>query len=523
MPNTKASKIEIRLWKNSDIPAIVKLQQAAYPNFANADLCDERNYRYQLKAFPDGQILAEVNGEIVGYATSLIVQIDEDSPWYSYAEITGLGTFSTHTPSGDTLYGADIAVHPDWRGMGIADKLYTGRKKIMIRFNLSRMVAGGRIPGYLEYSGRLTPEEYIEQVQQGKLKDMALSAHLKAGYIVKGVHMDYLEDEASLNYATFLEMPNPKSTSKRRQIAATPIKTPVRKVRVCAAQYQMRRIKNWEEFEHQVDFFIQSADEYHSHFLLFPELFTAQLFSTMDSQLTTVEAVEQLADLTDKYIELFKNRAKSTGLFIIAGSQPVKTEAGIKNIAHLFTPSGEVYTQDKLHITPGERLHWGIIPGDGIKIFDTGLARIAIQVCYDIEFPEISRLLTLAGVEILFVPFSTDERKSYMRVRHTAQARAVENMIYVVMTGNIGNLPQVRSFLINYGQAAVLTPSDIGFPLNGVLAEAEPSTETVVIADLNLADLAQQREMGSVTPLLDRRTDLYEVKSKIKVEVIRTK
>ncbi len=192
------------------------------------------------------------------------------------------------------------------------------------------------------------------------------------------------------------------------------------------------------------------------------------------------------------------------------------------NTAHLFTPSGEVYTQDKLHVTPGERLNWGIVPGSGIRVFDTGLARIAIQICYDVEFPEIIRLLTLAGVEILFVPFSTDERKSYMRVRYCAHARAVENMIYVVMSGNIGNLPQVKSFLINYGQAAVLTPSDFAFPADGVLAEADPNTETVVIADLNLADLAQQRELGAVTPLIDRRADLYEIRSRAKVEVIRT-
>ena len=268
---------------------------------------------------------------------------------------------------------------------------------------------------------------------------------------------------------------------------------------------------------------MDTADNYHCHFLVLPELFTVQLFSTMPRTLSPAEAVRRLAAMTDQYRELFRTLAQKYRIYIVGGSHPVEREGELYNVAHLFTPSGQIYTQDKLHVTPWERDKWNIRPGQAIHIFETPLARLSILICYDIEFPEISRLLTLAGVEILFVPFSTDERKSYMRVRHTAQARAVENMIYVVMTGNIGNLPQVRSFLINYGQAAVLTPSDIGFPLNGVLAEAEPSTETVVIADLNLADLAQQREMGSVTPLLDRRTDLYEVKSKIKVEVIRTK
>lgn len=524
MDRTNGSmKVKVRRWNRTDIPQIIQVQQAAYPNFAHKDLCDARNYEYQLDAFPEGQLVAAINDKVVGYATSLIVMIDEESPWYSYAEITGLGTFSTHDPSGDTLYGADIAVHPNWRGIGVAQKLYKGREKIVARFNLRRMVAGGRIPGYAELAGRLSPEEYVASVQSGERKDIALSAHLKAGYEVKGIHLDYLTDEASLNFATFLEMPNVAFNEQRRKIAATPIKSPVRKIRVCAAQYKMRAIHSFEEFEKQADFFIQTADEYHCHFLLFPELFTAQLFSAMSPVLDTRAAVEQLAQYSERYLSWFKKRAKETGIFIVAGSHPIKTDTGITNTAHLFTPSGEVYTQDKLHITPGERLHWGIAPGDGIKIFDTGLARIAIQICYDIEFPEISRLLTLAGVEVLFVPFSTDERKSYMRVRYCAQARAVENMIYVVMAGNIGNLPQVKSFLINYGQAAILTPSDFVFPLNGTLAEAEPNTETVVVADLSLADLNQQREMGSVTPLIDRRRDLYEILSKTKIEMIRTK
>lgn len=517
----KSGKIKIRRWRKEDIPRIVATQQAAYPEFPLKELCDERLYEMQFDAFPDGQLLAEAGGEVVGYATSLIVQLDDDAPWYSYSEITGVGTFSTHTPGGDTLYGADIAVHPDWRGRAIAGKLYEGRKKILFRFNLRRMVAGGRIPGYSEHVGRLTAEEYVDQVIRGELKDMALTAHIKAGYRVRGVHMDYLSDRESMNYATFLEMPNPKYDPNKRRIAATLIKRPVRKIRVCAAQYRMRRLNSWEEFQKQVEFFVITAHEYHCHFLLFPELFTAQLFSMMPPDINTLEAVRQLADYTEAYLDLFKKMSRDTGMFIVGGSHPVKRSDGIHNVAHLFTPSGEVHTQEKLHVTPGERRFWGIRPGEGVKIFDTGLARIAIQVCYDIEFPELSRLLTLSGAEVIFVPYSTDERKSYMRVRYCAQARAVENMVYVVIAGNVGNLPQVRSFLVNYGQAAVLTPSDFAFPLNAVLGEAEPNTETVVISDLDLADLSQQREMGSVRPLRDRRSDMYHLQARTPVEIVR--
>ncbi len=124
------------------------------------------------------------------------------------------------------------------------------------------------------------------------------------------------------------------------------------------------------------------------------------------------------------------------------------------------------------------------------------------------------------GIEILFVPYATTERKGYHRVRYCVQARAIENVIYVVMAGCVGNLPQVRSFLINYAQAAICTPCDFSFPMDGVLAEAEPNTEMVVIAELDLNDLAVQRDIGTVLPLQDRRSDLYKVTSMTPVEVV---
>lgn len=518
----KALGVKVRRATLDDIPGLYECELAAYPSFAPSTLPAARELQFEIEAFPDGQLVAVHKDQIVGYATSLIVQLDDDSPWYSWGEITGGGTFSTHTPSGDTLYGADIAVHPDFRGRGVSQKLYRGRKRLLRRFNLRRMVAGGRIPGYREYAGRMTAEQYVDRVIRGELRDSSLNAHLRAGYQVRSVHMGYSRDEHSLDYATFLEYENPDYRPERRKIAAGPLKRPVRRVRVCAAQYEMRRISSWENFEQQVDFFVATAEQYNSHFLVFPELFTAQLFSMMPIDMIPTEAVRELAGMTDRYIEMFVTRAKRSGLFIIGGSHPVYEEGEIRNVAHLFTPSGNVYTQDKLHITPNEREEYGIQPGHGLHIFDTGYARIAILICYDIEFPELARILTLAGAEILFVPFSTDERKAYLRVRYSSQARAVENMVYVVLSGNVGNLPQVDNFLINYGEAIICTPSDFAFPPDAIAAKADFNTETVVISDLDLGTLEQVRELGSVRPLRDRRPDLYNISAKVPVEVIRT-
>lgn len=518
---SKRKSVKIRRWQPEDIAAVVACHKAAYPDYPeDGGHYTERAYQMQYAAFPEGQFLAELDGQVVGYATSLIVQLDDDDPhWYTYPEITGAGTFSTHTPSGDTLYGADIAVHPKYRGKGISRQLYKRRKKLLKRYNLRRMVAYGRIPGYNEYAGKITAQEYVELVRLGKLKDPALSMHLRAGYQVKRVMLDFVWDDASLNYSTFLEMPNPDYKPEKRKIAAAPIRRPVRKMRVGAAQYLMRRIQSWDEFERTVQFFVDTADTYHCHFLVFPEFFTAQLFSTMPLEWDPRQAVRELAGLADRYVEMFTRMASRHNLYIIGGSHPVCRDGKFYNSAHFFTPGGQVYTQDKLHITPSERAVWDIRPGEGLKIFETPLGRVAIQICYDIEFPEIARLLTLAGVEVIFVPFSTDERKAYNRVRFTAQARAVENSIYVVISGNAGNLPN-RTYLLNYAQSAVFTPSDFEFPVNAIAGEAEPNVETVVITDLDLNSLAQHRELGNTRPLHDRRPDLYELRTKIPIQRI---
>jgi predicted amidohydrolase len=267
---------------------------------------------------------------------------------------------------------------------------------------------------------------------------------------------------------------------------------------------------------------VETADTYHSHFLVLPELFTAQLFSLMPSDLDSRDAVRRLASMTDRYSDLFSGLAQKHGLYIIAGSQPVIRDGDLYNVAHLFTPTGDVYTQDALHIPPIERADFDIEPGDDIRVFDTPLGRIGIQVGYDVEFPELARLQTLAGAEVLFVPYSTDERKAYDRIRYTAQARAVENFVYVVIAGNVGNLPTTKNYLINYGQAAVFTPSDFAFPPYATAGESEANVETVLITDLDLTVLAQQRDVASVRHLYDRRSDLYDVRAKRSVKVIRT-
>jgi predicted amidohydrolase len=150
--------------------------------------------------------------------------------------------------------------------------------------------------------------------------------------------------------------------------------------------------------------------------------------------------------------------------------------------------------------------------GSSIKVFDTDCGKVGILICYDVEFPELSRLLADKGMDILFVPFLTDTQNGYSRVRHCAQARAIENECYVAIAGSVGNLPKVHNMDIQYAQSMVFTPCDFAFPANGIKAEATPNTEMILIADVDLVLLKELHQFGSVRNLKDRRLDIFNLK-----------
>jgi len=166
---------------------------------------------------------------------------------------------------------------------------------------------------------------------------------------------------------------------------------------------------------------------------------------------------------------------------------------------------------DKIHMTPGEKRNWNMTGGDTIKAFDTDCGKIGIMICYDVEFPEYSRLLADQGMNILFVPFLTDTQNGYTRVRHCAMARAIENECYVAIAGAVGNLAKVNNMDIQYAQSALFTPADFSFPTTGIKAEATPNSEMILIVDVNTDLLTKLHNQGSVNTLRDRRYDLYNL------------
>nr|HMM67579.1 carbon-nitrogen hydrolase family protein [Dokdonella sp.] len=246
-------------------------------------------------------------------------------------------------------------------------------------------------------------------------------------------------------------------------------------------------------------------------FVVFPELITLQLLSIENSPLPPVDAIRRLTEYTARVKELFSDLAVRYNINIIGGSHPTVTVSGaLRNICYVCLRDGSVHEQEKIHPTPNERTWWGIKGGSHAAAIQTDCGPIGVMICYDAEFPEIARHLVDQGALILFVPFCTDERQSYLRVRYCAQSRAVENQCYVVLSGNVGNLPGVNNFDIQYAQSCILTPCDFPFARDGVAADSTPNTEMVLFADLRLEDLARARNNGTVQNLKDRRHDLYQ-------------
>jgi len=234
------------------------------------------------------------------------------------------------------------------------------------------------------------------------------------------------------------------------------------------------------------------------------------------NHLTEPEAIRKLADYTGDIVKRFAELAISYNINIITGSMPEVVDNYLYNVGYLCKRDGGIERFEKLHVTPDEAKVWGLQGGNSLRTYDTDCGKIGILICYDVEFPELSRILADEGMNILFVPFLTDTQNGYSRVRNCAQARAIENECYVAITGNVGNLPKVHNMDIQYAQAIVFTPCDFPFPSNGIKAEASPNTEMTLIVDVDLDLLKELNMYGSVRNLHDRRRDLYTIVKKVK-------
>lgn len=490
----------------SDYQELKNAMIESYPSLADS-YWKKHQVKTLIELFPEGQVVIRVNDHIAGCALSIIVDYARFEDQHTYKEITGDYTFRTHTEDGDMLYGVDIFVKPEFRGLRLGRRLYDYRKELCERLNLKGVAFGGRIPNYHKYAEQLSPKQYIDRVRRKEIHDPVLNFQISNDFHPSKVLTGYLEgDQASNDYAVLLKWDNiyyEKPSSKAN--------LPKKVVRLGLIQWQMRPYRDLDDLMQQAEYFVDAVSGYRCDFAMFPEFFNAPLMAEYNDK-SEPEAIRELAKYTEVIVEKFSELAISYNINIITGSMPEMTGDRLYNVGYLCKRDGSTERYEKLHVTPDEAKLWGMVGGNELRVFNTDCGKIGILICYDCEFPELSRILAGEGMDILFVPFLTDTQNGYSRVRNCSRARAIENECYVAIAGSVGNLPKVHNMDIQFAQSMVFTPCDFAFPANGIKAEATPNTEMILIADVDIYLLRELNQFGSVRNLKDRRTDIFELK-----------
>jgi ribosomal protein S18 acetylase RimI-like enzyme len=208
----------IRNYEEKDFPALIRIQQESFPPPFPSELWwNTEQLSNHVSLFPEGALCIEVDGEIAGSMTGLLVDFDPNHPVHTWADITDNGYIRNHNPNGDTLYVVDISVRPSYRKLGLGKWLMLSMYEVVVHKGLKRLLGGGRIPGYHKKANEMTAEQYLEGVVKGEWKDPVITFLLRCGRTPVKVIPNYLEDEESCHYGVLMEWKNPFYTSTSGQ------------------------------------------------------------------------------------------------------------------------------------------------------------------------------------------------------------------------------------------------------------------------------------------------------------------
>lgn len=267
------------------------------------------------------------------------------------------------------------------------------------------------------------------------------------------------------------------------------------------AQFPVGELRSWPEFEQLLSRWVGDAAAHGAKLLVFPE-YGAMTLSALFEPAVRADLQAQLValqDLREAYLELHRRLAREHGVYLLAGSFPWQLDDGrYVNRAWFCGPGGHAEFQDKIVMTRFEREVWGISGAPPLKVFDTTLGRIGINICYDVEFPLLARAQAQAGAALILAPSCTDTMGGYWRVRVGAQARALENQCVVMQAPLVGIAPWSPAVDVNCGAAGVFGPPDYGFPDDGVIALGRMSEPQWLFADIDLSRVEQVRAAGQV-------------------------
>jgi len=192
----------------ADIPGVIELMKRVYiePHGPEAVWPAETLMRH-FQVFPEGQLsILDGQGRLIADSTAMMVASEQALRPHRWSEITGRGSLAPHDPNGDVFYGVDLAVDPEFQGMGLAHHLYAARIALATRMGCTFFVAGARMPGYHLASDLLSPDSYLALVERGLIYDPTLSKQLRLGFRLRGLLPHYISDPESADNAALIAM-----------------------------------------------------------------------------------------------------------------------------------------------------------------------------------------------------------------------------------------------------------------------------------------------------------------------------
>jgi predicted amidohydrolase len=262
-------------------------------------------------------------------------------------------------------------------------------------------------------------------------------------------------------------------------------------VRIAAAQYGVGAPDDFAAFASRLGERVAKAADAGARIVVLPEYVALEAAAGLPQDVRSdfVRSLAALQGRHDDYVALARDLAMRHAIYLVAGSFLLDVGAGrYRNRSYFVSPEGGLAFQDKLTLTGFERSAGVIEAGDTLKVFDTAFGRVAINICYDVEFPLYARAQVEAGARLLLVPSCTDTDTGANRVRIGCHARTLENQIFVACAVTAGEASWSPALDVNSGRAAIYSPVDHGFPSDGVVARAEAAADWV-FADLDLASL----------------------------------
>lgn len=291
-------------------------------------------------------------------------------------------------------------------------------------------------------------------------------------------------------------------------------------MKIATAAYPLDWLDSWAQYEDKLSAWVAEAAAQGADLLVFPE-YGAMELSTLAGEDVAADLQRSIAAVSERMEQasaLHQALAAEHNVYILGASAPVHAGYDLPvNRAEFYSPCGKRDHQDKQIMTMFERDPWKIGAGGPLKIFDTGLGKIGVLICYDSEFPLLGR--ALAEADILLMPSCTEALAGYWRVRIGAMSRALENQCVTVQSSVVGAAPWTTSVDINVGTGGVFGPPDTGFPATGVLAEGELNRPGWTYAEVDVKTVADVRADGVVR----NRSHWPEQEQRIKTSRIRLK